>query len=230
MKTAIACALCLGAGLLGGAWSARGDIRTLRGDAERLRRDLDRAHRTKTAADLALVARLAQTEQKCAAPAPEPELPKVARPDAPPPPPARPDRVDPERGPFNQAVDRKQALEDLAAELSLAPAQREEVQQIGVDFQRSLEEAIGDLTTRFAFIEAGQTPRPREVVEASDRLLHTYLAADDRFRALLSPDQLDTLEDSDFDLIRLLDFEALGRLTDRARQGQGVNVHVTTGK
>jgi len=221
MRIVIVAVLCLGVGLLGGAWSARGEVKTLRGEADRLRRERDRVRKTKTAADLAMMARLGQAEQRCPTPppVPDPALPR-ARPVAPtgpapePVPPEPPKPVTPPR----DSVDREQAFEEFAAEVELRQDQRAAIRQLGVEFQRSLEEGIGGFLARFAMIEAtGETPRPREIAQASDRLLHTYLDADDRLRALLDPDQRELLEQSEFDIVRLIDFESLSRMAEQHR-------------
>jgi hypothetical protein len=226
MRTVIAAVLCLVGGLLGGAWSARGEIDQLRDETKKLRRERDRAKRAKTAADLAMIARLGQAERACrpdpedrARPA-EPAAPHPVEPVPPAAPPAPPPRAtDGGADPPFPPLDQKEALEAFVEDAELSEAQKADIDELGVEFQRKLEEAIGGAVARFAFAEVtGEMPRPRDVAETADGLLHTYLEADDELRSLLDEDQVEILDESEFDVLWLVDFEAIGRIAQRAEQ------------
>jgi hypothetical protein len=222
MKSIVLGLLGLGAGLVGGAWSARGELAGLREQAARLRRDLDRARKSRTAADLAMVARIGQARAcppiPAAPPAPAPAAPppRGGAPAVPPPPPAAPTGDAPDF-PFT-AEDRQRVFDEFAADLALSSDQQQAVRKVGGDFQRALEEKLGGFLAQIAMAEAtGETPRPRDVVRASDELLHAYLSADDRLRALLDEEQVEALDDGEFDLVMLVDFAAFEGIADRAR-------------
>jgi hypothetical protein len=110
--------------------------------------------------------------------------------------------------------------------MGLSAEQRQAVERVGADFQRALEEKLGGFLGRLAMAEAtGETPRPREVVRASDELLHVYLDADDKLRAVLDEDQREALEESEFDLVMLLDFGSLEGLARNARPSPDAPPH-----
>lgn len=225
MRTVIAGILCLAAGLVGGAWSARGEIGELREQSDRLRRERDRAKKAKTAADLAMMARLGQAgpRHEAGAASDEAPAPPAKRPSAPPEAiePSIPDGSvpgpDAHLDPFASPIDRRLALEEFARDAGLSEKQRVATKRLGADFQRELEEVLGGAIARFALAQAtGQEPRPRDVAMTADSLLHTYLDADDRFRDLLDEDQMELLEDSEFDVLWLIDFEAIGKMAERS--------------
>lgn len=216
MRYVVAVVIGVVAGALGGAWSARGEMRDLRAEAGRFKYERDRARKQKGAADLAMLARAARHERPCppCPPCEDPRAAAVAPAPAEPPVASAPDAGT--AAPPTAGLDPRAHLERFAAEANLDAVQRAEIARVTADFQRQLEEALGEALARVAVAEATQrTPRPREIAEVADRLLHTYLGADDRLRALLDARQLEALEESDFDLVTQLDFAAL---ENRARQ------------